>query len=632
MTDQSDLSNVTGRSRLADIIAGRVPDRGVALIKMILNSPDEHRIAAINFLARSMESEKPKADSTDEFGSEDILLALLRAQRSLLSSSRERLHKELREISASLVPALNRMLTRHSGGDLHLLIEMAASFAEPELMPRLTPLLESDDSFTALLALQAISAIGTDDSTRTLVASLKDDELKWSAIALLADIKAKSSVGAVAHMLADSSTEVRLEAIRALVSFNDQRVLSLMRKVCSKDPDQRVRESALEAFKRISTSHVIPFDEGDLLAACTRLMKTDREIDKFLAEARVAGASDAHFVPGSRCAFRMHGEIEEVGQEVFDPETTKRMIHEILPDRLSEDLEKDLQVDFSYFVQGLGRHRVNVFHERRGIAAVIRLIPPEIPSLASLGLPPQVKEITSMQQGLVLVTGRSGSGKTTTLAALVNLLNETNALHIITLEDPIEYLHHRKRSLVNQREVGRHTVSFPAALRSSLREDPDVIVVGEMRDLTTMRLAVEAAETGHLVMGTLHTPDAVGAVERLVEAFPSSEQQQVRLMLADSLKIVIAQTLIRKVSTAGRVGCFEVLVCTSAVGNLIRDNKMNQIPGIMQTGKSVGMKTMDSALFELMTARSISPRDAYVRALNKDTFQKYVSKGTSEDR
>ncbi|MBL6975571.1 MAG: Flp pilus assembly complex ATPase component TadA, partial [Deltaproteobacteria bacterium] len=214
--------------------------------------------------------------------------------------------------------------------------------------------------------------------------------------------------------------------------------------------------------------------------------------------------------------------------------------------------------------------------------------------------------------------------------AIVNRLNETKSLHIITLEDPIEYIHHRKKSLVNQREIGRHTKSFPVALRSALREDPDVVVVGEMRDLTTMRLAVEAAETGHLVVGTLHTPNAVGAVERLIEAFPATEQQQVRLMLADSLKMVLAQHLIPKKDGPGRVGCFEVLVCTPAVGNLIRDNKINQLPGIMQTGKAAGMKTMDSALFELMSTRAISSKEAYVRAVNKEPFQHHVQNRDGE--
>ena len=625
---------MTGRARLARVITGQIPDRGAELVSMILDGPEEHRLAALQFVARTVETEDSKTDSDSGFGGDAVLLAILRAQKGLLWSTRERLQTELKELSENLVPALVRMLPEHSGGDQHLLIELATTLADPFLADSLKPILSSNDSFAAVLALQAVAAFGTEESVQLIVEALKKEDLRWTAVALLADGNVKSSIGEVAHLLADASAEIRLEAIRALVSFSDQRTIQLLLKVCSNDPEQRVREAARSAIRRISVRHGIPVDEDDLATASASNLRSKREIDRVLAKARISGASDVHIVPGAPCAFRVHGRIQEAHTTPLSAERAEKMIMEFVPEAARKELLEDLQSDFSYTVPGLGRHRVNVFQERRGLATVIRLIPPEIPGIATLGLPPQVKEIATFQQGLVLVTGRSGSGKTTTMSAMVNHLNETRALHIITLEDPIEYIHHRKRSLVNQREIGRHTVSFPAALRSALREDPDVIVVGEMRDLTTMRLAVEAAETGHLVVGTLHTPNAVGAVERLVEVFPAGEQQQVRLMLADSLKLVIAQSLIPRSRGPGRVGCFELLVCTSAVGNLIRENKINQLPGIMQTGKAVGMKTMDSALFELMSSRSISSQEAYIRAMNKEPFQRYlkVRKPESEDR
>ena len=630
MNESSTTTPNTARGRLADVISGRVSDRGSALVSMILDSPDDYRLAALDFIAQSSRSIGDENSNSQDFAGEKVLLAVLMAQKGLLSFTRERLQKELKERSVNLVPAMAKLLPDHKGGGLHLLLELATTLADGVLAPSLIPLLKSPDRFAAVLALQAIAASGAEDTISILTSALQNEDLRWTAVALLADMEASASVGPVAHLLADPSPEVRLEAIRALSIFSDQRTVKLLKQVCAADRSQRVRDASFEAVRRISNQHGLPLDEDELLAASTRSLESDREIDQLLAEARVAGASDVHVVPGSPFAFRLHGDIKEIGKDALTSEKTREMILPMVPEASLADLEQDLQLDFSYVVQGLGRHRVNVFQERRGLSAVIRLIPPEVPGFSTLGLPPQVNEVSEYQQGLVLVTGRSGSGKTTTMAAIVNRLNETKSLHIITLEDPIEYIHHRKKSLVNQREIGRHTKSFPVALRSALREDPDVVVVGEMRDLTTMRLAVEAAETGHLVVGTLHTPNAVGAVERLIEAFPATEQQQVRLMLADSLKMVLAQHLIPKKDGPGRVGCFEVLVCTPAVGNLIRDNKINQLPGIMQTGKAAGMKTMDSALFELMSTRAISSKEAYVRAVNKEPFQHHVQNRDGE--
>jgi len=331
-----------------------------------------------------------------------------------------------------------------------------------------------------------------------------------------------------------------------------------------------------------------------------------------------------HLVPESAPCFRIHGELREARPEPLTREECASMLLDIAPDNAQEAIRNDLQADFPYVLEGVGRHRVNVFAERRGLASVIRLVPPAAPGPDTLGLPPRVRDITSMQNGLVLVTGRTGSGKSTTQAALVDLLNEARPVHIITLEDPIEYLHERKRGLVNQREIGRHSVSCPAALRAALREDPDVMVGGEMRDLVTMRLAVEAAETGHLVIATLHTPTAVGAVQRLIEAFPVAEQQQVRLMLSDSLRMVIAQSLVKRVDGAGRVGVFELLLCTQPVSALIRENKLNQVLGVMQTGKENGMRTFDMALLDLVASHAITGEEGYSRAQSKDAFKPYL--------
>lgn len=418
---------------------------------------------------------------------------------------------------------------------------------------------------------------------------------------------------------------MRIEVVRALVAIGDQRTLPWLRKVSEHDPDQRVREAAREGFRRISIHHGLPFDERELLAASTGAVHSDQPLDRILAEARVRGASDVHVMSGAPLAFRVHGQMTEPEPaRVLTPEDVERLVRPIVPPRLARDLERDLQADFSYAVPGLGRHRVNVFMERRGLAAVIRLIPSEVPSIATLGLPPQVKDVTTFQQGLVLVTGRAGSGKTTTLAALVNLINETRAVHVITLEDPIEYLHPRKRSLVNQREVGRHTLSFPAALRAALREDPDVIVVGELRDLETITMSLQAAETGVLVLATLHTNSASRTVDRLINVFPASEQDAIRTLLAGVLRGILSQQLL-PCRTGGRVPAVEVLFWSLGLPNLIREGKPHLIENLIRTGRKQGMVAMDDSLMALVQSGMVEPDQALDRALDKSRFREALA-------
>jgi twitching motility protein PilT len=292
----------------------------------------------------------------------------------------------------------------------------------------------------------------------------------------------------------------------------------------------------------------------------------------------------------------------------------------ILGERVAE-LEQARQVDFCYKDPELGRFRTNVFHQRKGLNAVFRLVPFEIPTLSDVALPESLWEITSLSQGLILVTGPAGCGKTTTLAALVDRINETERSHILTIEDPIEYVHTNKESLVNQREVPSHSKSFAKALRQSLREDPDVILVGEMRDLETISLAITASETGHLVLGTLHTTTASSTVDRVINAFPAEQQGQIRMMIADSLKAVLSQTLLPRRDGSGRVAAFEVLRNTPNVAGLIRDGKTFQLPTAMQTGAAAGMMLMDTALLNMVQEGVIEPRVGHRRALRKEPFE-----------
>lgn len=331
-------------------------------------------------------------------------------------------------------------------------------------------------------------------------------------------------------------------------------------------------------------------------------MITMREV---LVMASEKNASDVHITVGVSPKCRVNGELVDIGFPTFSPEDTVSMVMGLMNERQRNILEEKGEVDFSYALQHLGRYRVNIFKQRGTYAASIRLVGTTIPTPESLGIPSSVLEQTKKKRGLVLVTGPTGSGKSTTLASMLDIINSNYNSHIITLEDPIEYLHKHKKSIVNQREVGHDTHSFGNALRAALRQDPDVILVGEMRDLDTISIAVTAAETGHLVFSTLHTIGAANTIDRIIDVFPPHQQQQIRIQLAAVLECVVSQQLLPKAGGKGRVAAFEVMHTNSAIRNLIREAKAHQIMSIMQTNKKLGMQTMDDALFELYSRREI---------------------------
>ncbi len=332
------------------------------------------------------------------------------------------------------------------------------------------------------------------------------------------------------------------------------------------------------------------------------------DISELLRFALESGGSDLHISAGEPPVIRIHGEMTKVDLPPLDKEDVHNMIYDILSDFQRKVFEEHLELDFSFGLGELARFRVNVFKQHRGESAVFRTIPSKIPGFEELNLPKVFKDIANLEKGLVLVTGPTGSGKSTTLAAIVDYINDTVKEHILTIEDPIEFLHVSKKCLVNQRELGPHTKSFANALRSALREDPDVILVGEMRDLETIQLALTAAETGHLVFATLHTSSAPDTVDRVIDVFPAGQQNQVRSMLSGSLQAVISQALFKRRDGRGRVAGFEVMIATPAVRNLIRENKIAQIPSMIQTSKGIGMQTMEAACNELI-AKNLVTRD-----------------------
>jgi len=349
-------------------------------------------------------------------------------------------------------------------------------------------------------------------------------------------------------------------------------------------------------------------------------------IDAFLQLAREQGGSDIHLTVGMPPLVRLEGELTALKYRHLDVEETAALVQEILPPERNQDLALRGAVDFSYNSPSLGRFRINVYREQRGLAAACRVIPARVPRLADLGLPSVVAHFTKIRAGLVLVTGGVGAGKTTTLAAMIEEINQNAHSTILTLEDPIEILHESKKSLIVQREVGTHVRSFAEGLHSGLREDPDVILVGEMRDAETIGLAVEASETGHLVLGTLHTRGAHQTVHRIVDAFPASSQAQIRHTLAENLKAVVSQELVRTLDGRGRRAVAEILVVTSAVGQLIREAKTHQIPSAIATGRRHGMQLLDHALLALVRSGDIDPDEAFIRATEKQEFVRYITK------
>jgi twitching motility protein PilT len=345
------------------------------------------------------------------------------------------------------------------------------------------------------------------------------------------------------------------------------------------------------------------------------------KIDAFFKLMNEQGASDLHLVAGSPPALRIRGEIERVKYKVLDNDDLRGMLYEIAPEQKIKSFEETGDIDFGYEIPGLARYRANFFMQKNGVGAVFREIPSAIMTADQLGLPPVVSKLASLPRGLVLVTGPTGSGKSTTLAAIVDVANRVRKDHIITVEDPIEFVHTSQGCIVNHREVGVHTHTFSTALRGALREDPDIILVGEMRDLETISLAVEAASTGHLVFSTLHTSSAYKTVDRVIEVFPSHEQPLIRSTLADGLRAVIAQTLFKRIDRKGRVVALEILIASPAVRNLIREAKTHQIPSMIQTGKKYGMVLLDDSIMELYKKGMISAEEAYAKSNEKGRFR-----------
>ena len=556
--------------------------------------------------------------------------AFLRSYQDTYGPRRDRALEGLRELGPQYIPEFLEHDADEDPRIAALASAVAVTIRSPEVVPHCIRYLEGDDWWLRDRAAHALGELRDERGFEPLLKMLADPESNLSAAAALGAWGSPRALPGLLEAYKRGTKDLRLEILDAFARISDRRVPGLLAGIVKADPDPLVREKASRLAETVAGESVYEESGGRRdFAAHDFAANPNPAITDLLRHARAVGASDLHLSTGTVPHVRVNGQLSSLPLPPASADQLEEWIRPILSAERADVFEARHQIDFCHRDAALGRFRTNVFRQRKGMSAVFRLVPFEVPNLADIGLPESLWELTTYSQGLILVTGPSGCGKTTTLAALVDRINTTERCHILTIEDPIEYVHVNKDSLINQREVPSHSQSFARALRQSLREDPDVILVGEMRDLETISLAITAAETGHLVLATLHTTTAAATVDRIINAFPPDQQGQIRQMVSESLKAVISQSLLPRRDGAGRVAAWEVLRNTTAVAGLIREAKTFQIPTAMQTGGGTGMMLMDMSLMRLVTDGIVDPRVAYDRALRKEVFEPLLEEGSA---
>ena len=550
--------------------------------------------------------------------------------KSLAGWARDRALDSMRAFENDLIEPTIELLSDADQEVRGAAMLVAQSFEDPRIVPATIGLLKDPDWWIRITAAETLGRLKDPRGVQPLIDVLSDPETRWSAVEALGRIGDLRAAPALSQLLQDPAPEVRIEVIQALSHFQHPQMLDFVRNVARQDPSRAVRARAFEITCEMAARLQTKLGDEDALKQAALAAKSgagEPKLNAMLVATRNNGASDFHLSVGQPPVIRLAADLVRAQGEPFTAEQTESMLREILSEAQWERVQKERQLDFCHYIPTAGRYRANVFIDQKGMNGVFRVIAERPPTTAEIGLPPHLAEIADYHQGLVIVCGPSGSGKSTTLAALVNLFNETRHDHVITMEDPVEFVHPFKNCLVNQREVGKDTKSFARALRAALREDPDVVVIGELRDTESVSLALTAAETGHIVLGTLNSTSAAKAVDRILASFPADEQGQVRAALSESLKFVIAQRLLPSKEPRKQVAAFEVLRNTVAVANMIREEKTFQIPSAMQIGKSQGMQTFDDALKGLVTAGRISGETAYRAATKKEEFEAYLPGG-----
>ncbi len=606
----------------------RVQDAAIAALSPLLAKSQARNDEVLPLLSDANPKVRQLASrivATQDPGS--IADAFLRTFRTTYGPAKDRAVEALRELGPEFIRAFLERDRSADPVESALAVSIAVTIRSPEAVPHCIRFLTSDDWWLRDRAALALAEIRDESALPHLLQMLQDPESGLSAAAALGTWGTPKALPGLleAYKQADAQKDLRLEILDAFSRIEDPRTGPLLQKIAQVDPDPLVRDKASRLFEAKAGAAAGVTAGGREFTPFDFAANPKPSLRDLMRHARAVGASDLHLSTGTVPQMRLHGRLGPLPLPDPSPEQMDEWLAPMLGDGRAEQLAERRQLDFCHKDADLGRFRANVFFQRKGISAVMRLVPFEIPNLRDIGLPESVWEITTYSQGLVLVTGPAGCGKTTTLAALVDRVNETQRGHILTVEDPIEYVHANKESLVNQREIPSHSPSFAKALRQSLREDPDVILVGEMRDLETISLAITASETGHLVLATLHTTTASSTVDRIINAFPPDQQGQIRMMVADSLKAVISQSLLPRRDGSGRVAAFEILRNTPNVAGLIRDAKTFQLPSAMQTGSAAGMQLMDGALLQLVHDGAVEPRAAYDRAQRKEAFEPFLA-------
>ncbi|MBV9493571.1 MAG: PilT/PilU family type 4a pilus ATPase [Acidobacteria bacterium] len=558
----------------------------------------------------------------------EVIKRYINYAKTLAGFVRDRALESIRAFGDAVVePALE--LLRDPDDELRgAALGVISSFEDPRMVPPTIALLKDPDWWIRIAAADTLARLKDPRAVEPLIAALGDPDLKWSAVEALGRIGDARALPALGRMLGDPQPDVRIEVMQALRHFRHPNVLPALTKVATTDPSRVVRTRAVDILEEISAREHAPQQDAAAVrqaALAARTVEGEPKLHAMLIATRNQGASDFHLSVGQPPIVRLAADLLRAQGEPFTPEQTQAMLREILTPAQWETLTERQQLDFCYYIPQAGRYRGNVFLDHRGYHGVFRVIPEKPPTITDLGLPAHLAEIADYHQGLVLICGPSGSGKSTTLAALVNLFNETRHDHVLMMEDPVEFVHPFKNCLINQREVNTHTESFARALRAALREDPDVIVIGELRDNESISLALTAAETGHIVLGTLNSTSAPKAVDRIISSFAIDEQPQIRAALSESLKYAIAQRLLPSKQPHKQVAAFEVLKGTSNISSMIRDEKTFQMYSAKQIGKSQGMQTFDEALKDLLRRDQITAETAYLAANKKEDFEGLVS-------
>ena len=600
---------------LSQVAAQRPADVTAKLLPFVASDNPGTRSAVLSVLARTPDREA-------------VARQYILFSRGLAGFVRDRALDALRTFGDSFIEPVISLLEDDNEDVRAAAVQVASLIGDPRAVPGTIRLLQDKDWWVRIAAADMLGHMKDTRAVEPLINSLADAEVKWAAIEALGRIGDPRALNALGRMLADPLPEVRIEVMLALQHFQHQSIPQILTKIAASDPERNVRQKAidiLDAMHASGSAQVADLATVRSAALAARSTQGEPRLHTLLIATRNQSGSDFHLSVSQPPIVRIASELLRAQAPPFTAEETEGMIKEILNEKQWELLQSHFQLDFSYFIPNAGRYRCNVFYDHRGYHGVFRVIPERPPTITDLGLPSQLSEIADYHQGLVIICGPSGSGKSTTLAALVNLFNETRNDHVITLEDPIEFVHPFKNCLVNQREVGAHTVSYARALRAALREDPDVIVIGELRDNESVSLALTAAETGHIVLGTLNSTSAPKAIDRIISSFAVDEQPQIRASVSESLKYIIAQRLLPAKEGRKQVAAFEVLKGTVNIANMIRDEKTYQIYSAMQIGKSQGMITFDDALKDLLRRNEITAETAYLAAQKKEEFESLVS-------